>query len=109
IANTPPPTKLMNAYIAYLRAIYLTHQNNHWLTHGPNFYSDHKLFEKLYTSIVSDIDSAAEKAISLFGRESINVNEQGSLIQKLLAKYSHETIEDDGENRNKYILSSLKI
>ena len=33
--------ELANLYVAHLRTIYLTHQNNHWLTKGANFYGNH--------------------------------------------------------------------
>jgi hypothetical protein len=58
-------------YVAFLRALYLLHQNHHWLTYGANAYGKHLLFERIYKS-------AAD-----------NVQEQPALIQEFLTKYSH--------------------
>lgn len=48
-----------------LRAVGLMHQAAHWQTKGPNFYSDHKLFQKLYKNTQDEIDAVSEKAIAL--------------------------------------------
>lgn len=48
-----------------LRAVGLMHQAAHWQTKGPTFYSDHKLFQKLYKNTQDEIDAVSEKAIAL--------------------------------------------
>lgn len=48
-----------------LRALGLLHQSHHWLTKGENFYQDHLLFERLYNSVVVEIDRVGERAIGL--------------------------------------------
>lgn len=77
-------------YIAFLRALYLLHQNHHWLISGNNFYGHHLLFERLYKSAQENADLAAEKFIGLFGSESIGAKEQGKLIADFLDKYTSE-------------------
>lgn len=76
-------------YVAFLRALYLLHQNHHWLTYGANAYGKHLLFERIYKSAADNADTAAEKFIGLFGREYLGVQEQPALIQEFLTKYSH--------------------
>lgn len=73
-------------YVAFLRCIYLLNQNFHWVTNGPNFYSQHLLFERIYKSAEENADLAAEKIIGLWGSEVIDINEQGKCIAKILAE-----------------------
>ncbi len=75
-------------YVAFLRVLYLLHQNHHWLTSGVGSYAYHLLFERIYKTAAENADLAAEKFIGLFGRESLGVKEQPELIKELLAKYS---------------------
>lgn len=37
----------------------------HWVSRGPTSYSDHLLFERLYTTVASEIDQVAEKAVGM--------------------------------------------
>jgi DNA-binding ferritin-like protein len=48
-----------------LRAVGLMHQAAHWQTKGLTFYSDHKLFQKIYGAVGEEIDAVSEKAIAL--------------------------------------------
>jgi DNA-binding ferritin-like protein len=46
-----------------LRALYNLHQTHHWQASGKTFYSDHLLFERLYTTTLKQIDGVAERAV----------------------------------------------
>jgi len=48
-----------------LRAVYLMHQAAHWQAKGPSFVGDHKLFGKLYSATLSEVDMVAERAVGL--------------------------------------------
>jgi DNA-binding ferritin-like protein len=78
--------ELANMYVAYLRAIYLTHQNSHWITKGQAFYGDHLLFERIYKSSSDNADSAAERMIGLFGSDALDPQLQLQFIHKILEK-----------------------
>lgn len=78
---------IANMYVASLRAIYLIHQQCHWVTNGGTFYSDHLLFERLYKSAQEHADLAAEKFIGLFGDEALDFSLQKEYLNKLLSKY----------------------
>lgn len=83
--------KIAALYIASLKAMILIHQHSHWTTRGAAFYSDHKLFERLYDSALADVDLAAEKFIGLFGDACLKYDMQAELLGKVLSKYSdHE-------------------
>lgn len=75
-------------YVAFLRALYLLHQNHHWLTSGPNFYGNHLLFERIYKTAQEDADLAAEKLIGLFGQDHLVIQSHADLIKECLEQYS---------------------
>ena len=61
--------------VSTMRLAALTHQGNHWTVSGPEFYSDHKLFERLYEESQAQIDALAEKAVSLMQVRAIELHE----------------------------------
>lgn len=79
--------KMANMYVATLRALYLKHQQCHWVSKGETFYGDHLLFERLYKKAAEDSDAAAEKFIGLLGEEAVDYTEQNTCLSKLLTKY----------------------
>lgn len=86
-----PPAKLMSLYTAYLRALYLIHQNNHWKCRGPNFYGNHLLFERLYEETQKSADTAAEKTIGLYDR----LDDMQDFVKTVARKYSPENYGGD--------------
>lgn len=76
-------------YIAFLRSIALIHQNHHWVTKGKNFYGNHLLFERIYSSAQEDADLMAEKFVGVFNDDCLDLNMQGKLIQKMLDEYGN--------------------
>lgn len=86
--------EILAAYVANLRSIYLVHQNNHWQCSGPNFYANHLLFERLYKEAGDQADMLAEKAIGLFGSETLDLRKQASLIKTLTSMYTGGGPED---------------
>lgn len=56
--------KLMSVYVAFTRAIYLLHQENHWQAQD---YGHHLLFQRLYEEASEVQDDAAERTMGLCG------------------------------------------
>lgn len=54
-----------------LRAAHFAHWTTHWQVKGQPFYGDHLLMERLYTSIVEDIDTLAEKIVGMYGSDAV--------------------------------------
>lgn len=81
-------TDLSCYYIALIRSVSLVHQNNHWLTKGSNFYSNHLLFERIYKSAAEDSDLAAEKLIGLFDDDVLDLHMQAQMIGRTLEHFS---------------------
>lgn len=81
----------MRGYVAFLRALYLIHQNNHWQSKGPNFYSNHLLLQRIYESAAESTDAAAEKAIGLYGNDVVNLSAHTKLAHEIAAKYDSKS------------------
>ena len=79
-------TKLLNLYLAYLRSMALVHQFNHWTVSGKEFYQSHLLLDRVYSSLLDDIDQAAEKIAGVFGSESIDYKLQQEMISNIMIK-----------------------
>jgi DNA-binding ferritin-like protein len=60
-------TRLLGA----IELLFCVHQHNHWESQGPSSYSDHLLFERLYTTAREDMDKLAERSVGLFGVDSV--------------------------------------
>lgn len=57
--------KLLSKYVAFTRAMYLLHQQNHW---AASHYGDHLLFQRLYEEVQEEmVDDAAERVVGLCG------------------------------------------
>lgn len=82
--------KLMNNYVAYVRAAQTIHQLGHWTCKSAQFYGNHLLLERIYDAAQARLDAVAEKTIGLFGNDAIDANEQMATLKKLVAKYSSE-------------------
>ena len=83
--------KLLGTYVAFLRSLYLLHQNHHWQTNGLDFYGNHLLFQRIYESAQENADDAAEKAVGLCGCDCIDLAPQILLINTILKKYAINT------------------
>lgn len=81
--------KIAALYIASLKGLSLIHQYNHWTTNGTAFYSDHLLFERLYKSVLDNLDLAAEKFVGLLGDECLAYDFQIDLLSKVMLKYKN--------------------
>lgn len=97
--NMESSARYMTLYVAFLRALYNTHQNNHWETKGPNYYSDHILFQRLYEAVAPLVDQAAEKTVGIFGE----LEKHDDWISKITEKFNADNYNGDR------IKSSLEI
>lgn len=79
--------KIAALYITTLKALALIHQHSHWTSLGDDFYGQHLLFERLYKSVLENLDLAAEKFIGLMGDACLDYDTQADLLHKVLLKY----------------------
>jgi DNA-binding ferritin-like protein len=73
----------LSIVLVHLRYLAMLHQTHHWISRGDNFYSDHKLFEGLYSTIVEEIDEVAEKAVGYGSDANVNLQLQISQLLRL--------------------------
>ena len=64
--------ELLSAYVAFVRALYLIHQQNHW---DAKTYGNHLLFQRLYEEATEMADDAAERAVGLCGELKLDGTE----------------------------------
>lgn len=65
-------------------------QNLHWKAKGENFYSDHKLFQKVYESFDDDYDTWAEKIITIYGADTIDIVKLSEAKTALLSRWNNK-------------------
>ena len=81
----------LSVVLSFLRYLSLVHQTNHHISKGDSFYSDHLLFDRLYTEANAEIDQIAEKAVGLGSSKNVNLLLQASQVNKLISEHStHE-------------------
>ena len=68
--------RLLCDVLGCLRAQYLSYQTSHWQVVGQSFYGNHLLFERLYKSVLEQVDQLAEKLVGYLGREVVGLNHQ---------------------------------
>lgn len=91
MANKLEVEKKSNEYVANLRALYLLHQNHHWICEGDSFYGKHLLFQRIYESAQENADSAAEKLIGLYGKSMVSLEKQADCINEFLTSFAKES------------------
>lgn len=71
-----------------LQAIERLHHAAHLQAKGPESYSDHLLFQRLYTDVQHEIDGLSEKMVAAFGGACVDADARGADAADLLADWS---------------------
>ena len=96
----------LSSFLALLRAAHQAHWTAHWTVSGDNFYGDHLMFERLYTSITAEIDGLAEKIVKMCGPESVRLSDQLAMMHKLANRWETQP---DAIARAEMIESDIQI
>jgi len=78
--------KKYTKYLSLYMTLQTMYKSFHWLTSGTAYYSDHKLFEDLYSSVNEEIDVLAEKLVGLFGKDCVNPIISSKIVFENLSK-----------------------
>jgi len=62
---------LLQHLLGLMRAQYWSYQEAHWKVKGASFYGNHLLFQRLYESLVEQVDTLAEKMVGKYGPEAV--------------------------------------
>ena len=79
---------VLNEVLACLRAQNLSYQTSHWQSKGRYSYQDHLLFERLYNSVLEEVDTLAEKISGLTSSDEVALSIQDPQISGFLQTWS---------------------
>ncbi len=96
------PEESLKLLLASLRAAHWVHWSGHWQVKSGNFYGDHLLLERVYSGVVEEIDTLAEKTVALYDVSAVDPLEQIDLSQTVVADFCMNT------NKNP-MLRSLQV
>lgn len=75
--------RYLGGVLALLRAQALSYQTSHWQVKGNDYYGNHLMFERLYSSVGEEIDTLAEKIVGYVGIEGVALPDQMEKIHLL--------------------------
>lgn len=84
LASMEPENEIIEYFTKYLaaaRAVYLTHQNSHWVCKG---YSKHILYQRLYEGASERVDQIAEKMLGLYDRDYLDLDKLNKYTSELM-------------------------
>jgi|CXWK01.1.fsa_nt_gi DNA-binding ferritin-like protein len=58
-------------FLACTEALQIVHHSHHWQTNGPEAYSDHLLFQRLYEQLQTEIDLVGEKLVGVSAKPAL--------------------------------------
>ena len=82
--NFSSPEESLKILLATLRSAHWVHWTGHWQAKSNCFYGDHLLLERVYTGIVEEIDTLAEKMVTVFGAGAVDPREQIALANTVV-------------------------
>ena len=88
------PEESLKLLLASLRAAHWVHWSGHWQVKSGNFYGDHLLLERVYSGIVEEIDTLAEKTVALYEVSAVDPLEQIDLSQTVVADFCQHSDTD---------------
>lgn len=74
--------------LAALRAQGISYQTTHWTAMGEAFYSEHLMFQRLYESVLGEIDTLAEKLVCFEDDDGVDMVEQTQKIHLLCKEWA---------------------
>ena len=100
---------ILQMLLAVLRGAHFAHWTSHWQVKGSNFYGDHELMERIYTSLIEEIDTLAEKIVGTYGVEAVNAVEQAQLMANHLLPLAEAHSMNDPIRRALLIEEGLQV
>lgn len=104
--HSPLPELELKKYLALMKALQNYYQHAHWISKGEPYYADHLLFERLYGTLGSQIDSLAEKMVGVGGDHFVCVKTVMGMTSKIL---SHVPEMDQSTLGYEMVQVSLKL
>lgn len=72
-------------------AVLMLHKTNHWTAKSASSFSDHEMYDKLYTQLAEDVDALGERIVGLGSDTGVDVHDRAdgivSVLQEMYAPH----------------------
>jgi len=99
----------LQVLLAILRGAHWAHWTSHWQVKGQSHYGDHLLLERIYESLIEEIDTLAEKIVGTYGGMAVAPVEQAQLMANTLLPVAEAQAENDPIRRALVIEEALQV
>lgn len=80
------PNAELSIVLTIAQAVAMLHQTHHWISRGSAYFSDHKLFEMLYTQLADEADTIAERAVGLGADVNVDLHRRLAAMQRFIGE-----------------------
>jgi len=80
------PNSELTVVLTIAHGVALLHQTHHWISRGSAYYSDHQLFENLYSQLLEDVDTLAERSVGLGVDANVDLHKRLAGMQRFIAE-----------------------
>jgi len=98
----------LQVLLALLRSAHWSHWTSHWQVKGESQYGDHQLLERIYTGLIEEIDTLAEKIVGMYGANGVEPVEQAQLMANNILPLTEAHSERDPIRRALIIEEALQ-
>ena len=109
VCNRTDNLAILQMLLAVLRGAHFAHWTSHWQVRGLNSYSDHELMERIYNTLIEEIDILAEKIVGTYGVKAVNAVEQAQLMANHLLPLAEAHSMNDPIRRALLIEEGLQV
>ena len=100
---------ILQLVLCSLRAAHWSHWTSHWQVKGKSFYGDHELMDRLYTSLIGEIDVLAEKIVGVAGGEALEPTQQAQIMANKIIPIIEAKAMKDPIRRALFVEEALQI
>lgn len=86
------PKEQLQDLLSLLHFIYWHYNTSHWQVNGDSYYEKHLLFQRLYEKMQENIDDLAEKLVSYFDSDSVDLNKIVSISLKFSSLFKDKDL-----------------
>ena len=99
----------LQVLLAILRGAHWAHWTSHWQVKGESQYGDHLLLERIYGSLIEEIDTLAEKIVGTYGGLAVSPVDQAQLMANTILPVAEVQAEDNPILRALIVEEALQV
>jgi len=107
-SQSPNNLTTLQVLLALLRSAHWAHWTSHWQVKGESQYGDHQLLERIYTGLIEEIDTLAEKIVGMYGSSGVEPVEQAQLMANTILPLAEAHSENDPIRRALIVEEALQ-